>query len=77
MLAAASMIVGNVLAVVQKNIKRLLAYSSIAQAGYIWLGVLRQPAGVRRGYFLPDLLPGDQPGRLWHRCPGWPDDLLG
>lgn len=38
-LSAASMIVGNVLALVQKNIKRLLAYSSIAQAGYILLGV--------------------------------------
>lgn len=38
-LAAASMIVGNILAVVQKNIKRLLAYSSIAQAGYILMGV--------------------------------------
>ncbi len=38
-LAAASMIVGNILAVVQKNIKRMLAYSSIAQAGYILLGV--------------------------------------
>ncbi|MBE0699200.1 MAG: NADH-quinone oxidoreductase subunit N, partial [Anaerolineaceae bacterium] len=37
--AAASMIVGNVLAMVQKNIKRLLAYSSIAQAGYILIGV--------------------------------------
>lgn len=38
-LAAASMIIGNILAAVQKNIKRLLAYSSIAQAGYILLGV--------------------------------------
>lgn len=38
-LSAASMIVGNVLAAVQKNIKRLLAYSSIAQAGYILAGV--------------------------------------
>lgn len=38
-LAAASMIVGNVLAVSQKNIKRLLAYSSIAQAGYMLVGV--------------------------------------
>jgi len=38
-LAAASMIVGNILAIVQKNIKRLLAYSSIAQAGYILVGV--------------------------------------
>lgn len=34
-LAALTMIVGNVVAVSQKNIKRLLAYSSIANAGYL------------------------------------------
>jgi NADH-quinone oxidoreductase subunit N len=34
-LSAASMIIGNVVAIAQTNIKRLLAYSSIAQAGYI------------------------------------------
>jgi NADH-quinone oxidoreductase subunit N len=34
-LAALTMILGNVLAVAQTNIKRLLAYSSIANAGYI------------------------------------------
>ncbi len=34
-LAAATMILGNVIAIAQTNIKRLLAYSSIAQAGYI------------------------------------------
>ena len=34
-LAAASMIYGNVTAISQKNIKRMLAYSSIANAGYI------------------------------------------
>lgn len=39
-LAAATMIVGNVLAVRQSNIKRMLAYSSIAHAGYILVGVL-------------------------------------
>ncbi|MBN1373049.1 MAG: NADH-quinone oxidoreductase subunit N [Anaerolineaceae bacterium] len=38
-LATVSMILGNVLALVQRNIKRLLAYSSIAQAGYILVGV--------------------------------------
>lgn len=38
-LAVASMTVGNLLALAQKNIKRLLAYSSIAQAGYILIGV--------------------------------------
>ena len=34
-LAALTMILGNVIAISQTNIKRLLAYSSIAQAGYI------------------------------------------
>jgi NADH-quinone oxidoreductase subunit N len=34
-----TMTVGNVLALVQKNIKRMLAYSSIAHAGYILIGV--------------------------------------
>lgn len=34
-LAALTMLLGNVLAVAQTNIKRLLAYSSIAQAGYM------------------------------------------
>ncbi len=38
-LATASMIIGNFLALAQKNIKRLLAYSSIAHAGYILIGV--------------------------------------
>lgn len=38
-LAVMSMIVGNFLALTQKNIKRLLAFSSIAQAGYILIGV--------------------------------------
>jgi NADH-quinone oxidoreductase subunit N len=39
MLAVLSMFVGNLLALSQKNIKRLLAYSSIGQAGYILIGV--------------------------------------
>jgi NADH-quinone oxidoreductase subunit N len=38
-LATASMTLGNVLAMAQKNIKRLLAYSSIAHAGYALIGV--------------------------------------
>jgi NADH-quinone oxidoreductase subunit N len=38
-LSTATMIVGNVLAIPQRNIKRMLAYSSIAQAGYVLIGV--------------------------------------
>nr|MBN2278624.1 NADH-quinone oxidoreductase subunit N [candidate division Zixibacteria bacterium] len=39
-LAAAAMILGNITALRQKNIKRMLAYSSIAQIGYIMVGMV-------------------------------------
>ena len=38
-LAAVGMTVGNIVAIPQTNIKRMLAYSSIAQAGYLILGI--------------------------------------
>ncbi len=38
--AAASMVLGNVAAIKQQSMKRLLAYSSIAHVGYMLLGVL-------------------------------------
>jgi NADH-quinone oxidoreductase subunit N len=38
--AALSMIIGNLAAVTQNNIKRLLAYSSIGHAGYVLLGII-------------------------------------
>ena len=40
LISIASMIYGNVVALWQKNVKRLLAYSSIAHAGYILLGII-------------------------------------
>ena len=39
-MAALTMFVGNVIAIAQTNIKRLLAYSSIAHAGYIMMAVV-------------------------------------
>jgi NADH-quinone oxidoreductase subunit N len=39
-LAALTMILGNVVAIAQSNIKRLLAYSSIAHAGYILMAIV-------------------------------------
>jgi len=41
--AALSMTLGNVGALVQDNIKRLLAYSSIAHAGYVLVAFAGQP----------------------------------
>ena len=37
---ALSMILGNCAAIVQRNVKRLLAYSSIAHSGYIFIGLV-------------------------------------
>lgn len=37
--AAATIVVGNVAAVVQRRVKRMLAYSSVAHAGYMLLGL--------------------------------------
>jgi len=42
--AALSMILGNCVAIVQHNVKRLLAYSSIAHAGYIFVGLVAATA---------------------------------
>ena len=39
-LAVVTMTLGNLLALSQKNIKRLLAYSSIAHAGYVMIGLV-------------------------------------
>ncbi|MGB3714037.1 MAG: NADH-quinone oxidoreductase subunit N [Candidatus Promineifilaceae bacterium] len=38
-MAALTMIIGNFVALAQRNVKRMLAYSSIAHAGYIMMGV--------------------------------------
>ena len=38
-IATLTMLVGSILAVVQSDIKRMLAYSSVAQAGFILIGV--------------------------------------
>ena len=38
-LAAVTMTVGNIVAIQQSNIKRMLGYSSIAQAGYVMVGL--------------------------------------
>jgi proton-translocating NADH-quinone oxidoreductase chain N len=43
-ISAVTMTLGNLVAIWQKNIKRMLAYSSIAQAGYILLGMVAASA---------------------------------
>lgn len=51
-IAIATMLVGSVIAVSQTDIKRMLAYSSIAQAGFILIGVIAvSPAGTASAMF--------------------------
>lgn len=42
-MAALTMTVGNVLALLQRNVKRILAYSSIAHSGYMLVGLIAGP----------------------------------
>ncbi|TCQ06634.1 multisubunit sodium/proton antiporter MrpD subunit [Serpentinicella alkaliphila] len=50
--AALGMILGSVFAIGQKDIKRLLAYSSVAQIGYIFLGIgIGTEQGLAAGLF--------------------------
>ncbi|NJL85876.1 MAG: NAD(P)H-quinone oxidoreductase subunit N [Leptolyngbyaceae cyanobacterium SM1_1_3] len=46
-LAILSMILGNVVALAQTSMKRMLAYSSIAQAGFVMIGLI---VGTQAGY---------------------------
>lgn len=46
-LAIMSMILGNIVALAQTSMKRMLAYSSIAQAGFVMIGLI---AGTNTGY---------------------------
>ncbi|MGZ4124047.1 MAG: NADH-quinone oxidoreductase subunit NuoN [Actinomycetota bacterium] len=51
-LAAVTVVVGSVLAISQTDIKRMLAYSSIAHAGFILIGVsAANQAGIRSALF--------------------------
>ena len=53
-LAALTLIVGNVVAISQSNIKRMLGYSSIAHAGYILIAVaasVNSPNGISSALF--------------------------
>ncbi len=46
-LAVLSLLIGNVVAIAQTNLKRMLAYSTISHVGFILLGIL---AGTTEGY---------------------------
>ena len=74
-LSVLSMAIGNLAAIAQTNIKRMLAYSTISHMGFMLLGLLsgrgqRQLAErgrrLQRGHVLRRGLRADEPGRLRH-----------
>ena len=55
-LAAATMLVGNLVALAQTTVKRMLAYSSVAHAGYLLAAVIVVTTAVSAGYYLPVIM---------------------
>jgi len=55
-ISALSMILGNLAALTQDNVKRMLAYSSIGHAGYVLLGILSLNAMGLRGVLIYTLV---------------------
>src|ERR1700730_4266885 len=55
-ISALSMILGNLAAITQDNVKRMLAYSSIGHAGYVLLGILSLNAMGLRGILIYTLV---------------------
>ena len=51
-MSAATMLIGNITALAQTNVKRMLAYSSVAHAGYLLMGIVANTdAGHQAIYF--------------------------
>ena len=63
-LAILTMTIGNVVAIAQNNVKRMLAYSSIAHAGYALVGMYRgrrncRSRSTKRCHYRRDVLPAN------------------
>jgi NADH-quinone oxidoreductase subunit N len=51
-LAALTMVIGNLSALMQKSLKRMLAYSSVAHAGYLLLAILTHNSEASKALLL-------------------------
>ncbi len=75
-LSVVSMTLGNLAAIVQKDLKRLLAFSTIAHAGYVLIGILvLSPCGVFGRHILRLGAPADGIHRFYGdrgTCCRWP-----
>ena len=68
-LAVLSLVIGNLIALAQTNLKRMLAYSTISHVGFLFLGLAGAAAGLRGGDVLRDQL-RDHGGRRVRRDRG-------
>lgn len=59
-LAAATMTAGNILGVLQTNVRRMLAYSGVANAGYMLIGLAVVPAQAYRSTTTPGAAAGGE-----------------
>ena len=67
-LSLLSMVLGNVIAIAQTNIKRMLAYSTIANMGFMLIGFLAADLnGFSRRDVLHDRLRADERRLVRHR----------
>ena len=63
-LAVLSMVLGNIVAIAQTNLKRMLAYSTISHMGFMLLGFLAGDLQrLQRGDVLRGRLRADEPRR--------------
>ncbi len=77
-LAVLSLAVGNVVAIAQTNLKRMLAYSTISHVGFLLLGILAgNPQRLRRGHVLHHHLRHHGRRRLRYDHPAEPRRLRG
>jgi NADH-quinone oxidoreductase subunit N len=67
-IAFLTMTVGNLAAVRQTNVKRLLAYSSVAHVGYLLIGVVAAASFYGQGHFTGTMKTADQ--LIWSRDTG-------
>ncbi len=77
-LAVLSLAIGNVVAIAQTNLKRMLAYSTISHVGFLLLGILPgHAAGLFRRHVLCHHLCADGDRRLRHDHPAEPRRFRG
>ena len=65
-ITVATLLIGNITAVFQQSVKRMLAYSSIAQAGFMLFAIYAMNTDAKEGIVI--ICSCLQSGHYWHFC---------